>query len=257
MPTFPFRGRSINYEAVGAGDVTLCLVHGSGGNISVWRAQMAGLADVARVVAIDLPGHGRSSGDGIASIDEAADVVRGLVDALGLRRVVVGGHSMGGAVAQAFALAAPDRTAGLALIGTGARLRVMPKIIEQIAHDHVAGVHLVTDLAVAAAAPPELKCKVYDETLRVPARVLADDFRACDRFDVMARLPEIRVPTLVVCGMEDQLTPPKYAEYLRAHIAGASLVVVPAAGHYVQLERPEQVTRALREFLLTLGPARS
>jgi pimeloyl-ACP methyl ester carboxylesterase len=257
MTTVFVNGRSINYEIVGRGEPTLCLVHGSGGNIAVWRMQMDGLADVARVVLLDLPGHGRSSGDGIASIDDAVDVVRGLVEALRLPRVVIGGHSMGGAVALAFALAAPDRTAGLALIGTGARLRVLPKIIAEIEHDHPSGVQLVTDLALAAAAPAALKRKVYDESARVPARVLADDFRACDRFDVMARLAEIRVPALVVCGTEDQLTPPKYSEYLRAHLADARLVLVPGAGHYVQLERPNEVTRALRDFLVTLTPARA
>jgi pimeloyl-ACP methyl ester carboxylesterase len=254
VPTLSLNGTSIYYETAGAGGVSLVLVHGSGGNTSVWRAQMAGLADVARVLAVDLPGHGRSRGDGIESIQGAAVVVRGLTEALGLGRIVIGGHSMGGAVAQMFALTAPDRTSRLVLIGTGARLRVMPKIIETIEHDHAAGVQLVTDLAVAASAPAALKRKVYDETLRAPARILAGDFRACDRFDVMTRLEEIRVPALVVCGAEDQLTPPKYAEFLRSRIGGSSLVLVPGAGHYVQLERPDEVTHAMRRFLTTRAP---
>jgi pimeloyl-ACP methyl ester carboxylesterase len=253
MPTASVNGLTIKYESRGSSARTLCLVHGSGGNTAAWRPQMDALADVARVIALDLPGHGGSTGS-FATIDEAVAVLRGFVDALGLGRVVVGGHSMGGAIAQAFALAAPERTAGVVLVGTGARLRVLPKIIELIEQDHPAGVQLVTDLAVAATAAPALKQMVYDETLRAPARALAADFRACDRFDVMTRLGEIQVPALVVTGAEDQLTPPKYAQYFGAHIAGARVVIVPGAGHYVQLERPDEVSRAIRAFLTSSIP---
>lgn len=252
MPTIAVDGTSIHYETAGTGGVTLVLVHGSGGSTAVWRPQLDGLADVARVVAVDLPGHGRSTGHGIGSIDEAATVVRRLVDALGRAPVVIGGHSMGGAVAQHFALSSPDRTAGVVLVGTGARLRVMPKIFELIDADYPAAVRFVADVAVAPNAADAVRTAVHDQTLRTPARVLAGDFAACNVFDVMERLADIHAPTLVVCGAEDQLTPPKYAEFLRAHIAGAELAVIPGAGHYVQLERPAEVTRAIAGFLGTL-----
>src|SRR5687767_12442704 len=127
MPTVSVAGLTLSYEARGNRGPTVVLVHGSGGNTEAWRPQLDGLSDVARVVALDLPGHGRSSGS-FASIDEATMVVRAFVDAIGLAPVVIGGHSMGGAVAQAFVLADPDRTAGVMLVGTGARLRVLPRI---------------------------------------------------------------------------------------------------------------------------------
>ena len=248
MPTLPVRGETVRYESRGTLGPALLLVHGSGGNAAVWRPQIDALGDIARVIALDLPGHGGSAGS-FATIEEAVDVVRGFVEALGLAKVVIGGHSMGGAIAQGFALAAPERTAGVVLVGTGARLRVLPKIIQTLEHDHPAGVHFLVSLAVAASAPDPLKRTVFEETVRAPARSLIADFRACDRFDVMSRLGEIRAPTLVVTGIEDQLTPRKYAEYLAKHIAGAQLVLVPGAGHYVQLERPDDVSAAMRGFL--------
>ncbi|MBI1737297.1 MAG: alpha/beta fold hydrolase [Candidatus Rokubacteria bacterium] len=253
MPTLAVDAASIHYEAAGAGAVTLVLVHGSGGSTAVWRPQMDGLASVARVVALDLPGHGASTGDGFASIDDATTVVRALVDRLGLGPVVIGGHSMGGAVAQHFALTSPERTAGLVLVGTGARLRVMPKIFELIEHDYAAAVRFITDAAVAPGATDAVRAAVFDQTLRTPARVVARDFAACNAFDVMERLADIHAPTLVVCGAEDQLTPPKYAEFLRSRIAGAGLALVAGAGHYVQLERPDEVARAIARFLGTLA----
>jgi 3-oxoadipate enol-lactonase len=240
----------VHYAVTGRGETTICLVHGSGGTHGVWIRQMEGLADLVRVVAMDLPGHGDSGGDGVGTIERAADTVREVLDRVGVARAVIGGHSMGGAIAQAFALANPDRTAGLVLIGTGARLRVLPKIFEMLERDYAEGVRSVVDLAVAATTTPETRDALARQTLRNPRPVMIGDFRACHVFDVMARLGDIRAPTLVVCGEEDQLTPVKYSRYLRDHILGARLVVVPGAGHYVQLERPDETTAALRQFLL-------
>jgi pimeloyl-ACP methyl ester carboxylesterase len=253
MPILDDRSPAIHYEAAGHGPRTLVLVHGSGGSSTVWTHQLQGLADVARVIALDLPGHGKSGGTATTVIDESAAVVRRAVDALGLAAVVVGGHSMGGGVAQAFALAHRERCAGLALIGTGARLRVLPKIFELLEQDYAEGARFVTELALASSAPAELKRTVYELALAVPAATMANDFRACDAFDVRAELATITAPTVVICGAEDQLTPVRYAEYVRDHIAGARLVVVPGAGHYVQLERPAETTAALREFLIGLA----
>ncbi len=255
MPTVTVRGLAVHYESSGSGAPALCLVHGAGGSAEVWRPQLDGLASTARVVALDLPAHGGTGGDGGASIDDAASLVREIVQALGLAPVVIGGHSMGGAIAQAFALAAPELTAGVALIGTGARLRVLPKLFDLIETDYDAAVAFITDLA--PRAPASLRSAIIAQTKRTPPRILANDFRVCDRFDVTARLGEIRAPALVVCGDEDHLTPPKYAEFLQARLPSARLVMVPGAAHYVQLEQPDAVTRALAGFLTALRVPRT
>jgi pimeloyl-ACP methyl ester carboxylesterase len=84
--------------------------------------------------------------------------------------------------------------------------------------------------------------------LAVGPGVLRGDFLACDRFDVMGRLGEVRLPTLVICGEEDQLTPPKYSQFLVDHIQGARLVTIPEAGHMVMLEKPQETTDTMAGF---------
>ena len=233
--------------------MTLCFVHGSGGNARVWNRQVDELSSVT-TLAIDLPGHGSAGGAGRESIAEYASDVLARLDAAGLRRVILVGHSMGGAIAQMFALRYPERLDALVLVGTGARLRVLPRIFETLQADHEEGVRFLMTLAVAPTTSPELVARLTRETLRTPQQVIIGDFRACDAFDVMSRLPSIALPTLVVCGSEDRLTPPRYAEYLQAHIAGAHLVMVKGAGHYVQVERPDETTAAIRDFVRGLRP---
>ncbi|MBI4589406.1 MAG: alpha/beta hydrolase [Candidatus Rokubacteria bacterium] len=252
MPTQSVDGITINYLLTGSGPLTLCLVHGSGGSTLAWVRQLEGLADAARVVALDLPGHGDSAGEGSRSIDDYVSVVKAFVQAMRLGRVVLGGHSMGGAIAQATALAHPDLLSGLILVGTGARLRVLPRILELIASNYAEGCAFVNAYAFSPAASEALKEGAKAAILRTRPQVTHGDFTACNAFDVMDRVGNIRLPALVICGRDDRLTPPKYARFLAQRIPGARLVLVDKAGHYVQLEQPEIVNAEIREFLETL-----
>jgi pimeloyl-ACP methyl ester carboxylesterase len=210
MATVQLDGTDLGYEATGSGTPAVCLVHGTGG---VWMRQLEELADVARVVAPDLPGHGRTGGSLPRRIAESADWVARFLDVIGLDRVVIGGHSMGGAIALQFALSRPERVAGLALIGTGARLRVLPRLLELLATAYPEGVDVLMAMALAASAPGELRASLHRQTLTNRPSVVLADLQACDAFDALARLGEITAPTLALCGMEDQLTPPKYARF--------------------------------------------
>jgi len=111
-------------------------------------------------------------------------------------------------------------------------------------------VDLVCDYAFGPAATEQLKRLGRQRLLQTPPQVLHGDYAACDAFDVMERLGEVRSPTLVIGGTADVLTPPKYSVYLRDHIPGAELVLVDAAGHMVMLEKPEVVSRAISKFIL-------
>jgi pimeloyl-ACP methyl ester carboxylesterase len=241
------QGLAANYVETGAG-TPLVLIHGAGGSADVW-AEQAPLAAFARLLALDLPGHGPGGGSGRGSVAAYADWLEDFLDALGLDRAVVLGHSMGGAVAQWLALERPERFAGLILLSTAARLRVMPRILELLRDQPPAGRSLVASLAYSPATLPGTVTHADRLLAETPPPVVFADFVACDRFDVRERLPTLAVPTLVIVGRDDRLTPPKLAAALTAAIGGAHLAEVPDAGHYPQLEQPAAVNALVRSFL--------
>jgi pimeloyl-ACP methyl ester carboxylesterase len=252
MPYVTLAGERTFY-ALYQGDVrgkrNLVLVHGAGGSHLDWPALLRRLRE-ANVYALDLPGHGRSEGVGRSSITAYCDFFLAFLDALGLEKAIVVGHSMGGAIVLDFALHYPDRLDGLILVGSGARLRVAPAILTGILSGFEATVDLVCDYAFGPSATEQLKRLGRQRLLKTPPEVLHGDYAACDAFDVMERLGEVRRPTLVIGGTADKLTPPKYSVYLRDHIPGAELVLVDAAGHMVMLEKPEVVAKAVSKFIL-------
>ena len=239
------------YQGDVRGKCNLVLVHGAGESHLDWPAPLRRLKG-ANVYALDLPGHGRSEGPGRSSIAAYRDFLLAFLDALGLERATVVGHSMGGGIALDFALHYPARLAGLIPVGSGARLRVAPAILTGILSDFEATVDLVCEYAFGPGATDQLKRLGRQRLLETPPEVLHGDYAACDAFDVMERLGEVRCPTLVIGGTADMLTPPKYAIYLRDHIPGAELVLVDAAGHMVMLEKAEIVARAVSEFMASL-----
>jgi len=249
MPSLEVNGQTVHYVQTGGGAPALVLVHGAGGDHTTWMRQLEGLADSATVVALDLPGHGASSGDGCRAVADYAAAVRGFLAALGRGSVVLGGHSMGGAIAQTVALTAPELLAGLVLVGTGARLRVFPKLFELMEKDYAEGVAFVTGYAWSRSSPEALRGGGRSTMSATRPAVTIGDFTACDGFDVMDRIGHVRLPALVIVGEDDELTPPKYAEFLARAIPGARLTRIPRAGHYVSLEQPDEVNHAIRSFL--------
>jgi pimeloyl-ACP methyl ester carboxylesterase len=230
--------------------VPLVLVHGAGGTHLHWPEAIRTLPG-RRVLAVDLPGHGQAPLPGETTIPGYAGAILGMLDALGIPRAVVAGHSMGGAVALSLAMDAPDRVAGLFLVGTGARLRVAPAILEGSA-DPARSTETAEAMAAFSFGPSasaEARAAHVRAVAAQPAGVLHDDLAACDAFDAMARLGSIRAPTFVVVGEEDRLTPPKYAAFLRERLPGEGLLLVPGAGHMVATEAPAEVTAAAAAFL--------
>jgi pimeloyl-ACP methyl ester carboxylesterase len=230
------------------GGPELVLVHGAGGSRLHWPAELRRM-DGATVYSLDLPGHGRSEGPGRETIESYVSAVVDFLDQVGVASPVVVGHSMGGAVAQELALAEPERVSALVLVGTGARLRVDPAILKGIRHDFGRVVDLITEYAWSPDADPALKDTSREALRDAGPDVLLGDFLACDRFDVMERVGEIRLPTLLLVGSEDLLTPVKYSRFLAERIAKADLEVVERAGHMVMLEQPDAVGDAVRRFV--------
>lgn len=242
----------LHHGAARAGAAPLVLIHGAGGNLMHWPGELRRLPG-RTVYALDLPGHGRSGGAGRTEIGAYAEAVRGWAEALGLPALVLAGHSMGGAVAQEFALRYPGRLAGLVLVGAGARLRVAPQILTGIVSDFPGTTALLAGWTHGEHVDPNL-LRLYTRRLReVSPPVIHGDFVACDAFDRRADVGSIALPTLILCGEADRMTPPKFSQYLHEQITGSQLVVLPEAGHMVMLEQPAAVAGAVARFLGGFG----
>jgi pimeloyl-ACP methyl ester carboxylesterase len=227
----------------------LVLIHGAGGSRLHWPPQLRRMPG-ATVYALDLPGHGRAAGSGCETIEGYAAAVASFLEQVVANPAVIVGHSMGGAIAQRLALNKEERVSSLVLVATGARLRVAASILESIQQDFESAVDLITGYAWSSGVDPPLM-EVGRNALRdTGADVLLGDFLACDRFDVMRRLGEIELPTLVIGGSADRLTPLKYGQFLEEQIPNAWLMTVEGAGHMVMLERSEQVADAVKSFVM-------
>lgn len=240
----------MNIEIYGSG-TTCVFIHGAGGSILSWLPQKAYFERSNRVVLVDLPGHGRSGGSSLSSIDAYAEVVGDALEATGCGPAYIAGHSMGGAVAMRLAISRPSLAKGLILIATGAKLKVYPAILEGILRDKEATARMIMDTAFSDAVPAAFKDRVFEEYMKNDARTIFDDFTACDTFDLMGKLDVITVPTLVICGTADRFTPPGYSRYLADAIPGANLALIADAGHMVMIEKPAEVNVAIDRFVNT------
>ncbi len=255
MPTVSVDGTEVYYAQAGEG-LPLLFVHGSGGDHTLWGHQLSALRDRFTVAALDLNGHGKSprreNSNANSALELYAQDALAVLNALAQETgegVVLLGHSLGGAVALSVALRRPSNLRALGLIGTGAKLKVHPDILRLIDEDFEKAIDFILQWAFAPNPPAELYQRAKEQMLRNGQRALRRDFHACNAFDVMNCLGEITVPTLVVVGREDKLTPLKYSEYLQQHIPGAILEVIKGAGHMVMLERPEALNDVIRRSM--------
>jgi len=232
------------------GHLPVILLHGAGGSYLSWPVRVRRMPGL-RVFALDLPGHGNSPERRGLSIHAYAACVRDWMEAVGLSRAVMVGHSMGGAIAITLALESPQHTLGLALLGSATRLRVNPALIEASANpaSFPVAVEKVIQWSFSRGAPANLRSLVGRRLAGISPNLLHDDFLACDAFDVSARLGQISCPTLVMCGADDRMTSLRESQALVEAIPGASLQVIAGAGHMVMLEKPDEVAVALQEYI--------
>lgn len=254
-------GRQVACDDTGGAGVPLVLVHGFPLDRTVWADQTSGLADVARVVAIDLPGFGGSDAPlGPVTVDAYADHVRDTLDALGLGTVVLGGVSMGGYVAMAFHRRHPARLRGLVLVDTragadSAEAKKARDAAIALARAEGAGAiaaqmigKLLTPAHAAEGDP--LRTRLLAMMGAQPRETVVAALGALrDRPDASASIRTIAVPTLVVSGADDLIIPPTEAAAMHAAIPASRLAILPGAAHLPNVETPGQFNAAVRSFL--------
>jgi pimeloyl-ACP methyl ester carboxylesterase len=257
MSEVTIRGRRLGYEAqphdFDRSVLSVVFIHGTGGDREDWRAQLDGLSRMANIIAIELPGHGQSDPPGETAVDAYAQWVSDFVETLGLQKVMLFGCSLGSAIAQWIALQRPSWLRALGVVGGGARLRVHPAFLDGVLQDREKAMKEFAAFAVASHGSEAAQSETLRKFMSNPAELIHGDLTACNEFDAMGRVAEISVPTLIVVGEEDRLTPPKYAQYLHDQISHSSLKVIPAAGHVAMMEKPKEFNSALAEFVRGLG----
>lgn len=245
-----FHEAKVFSEGEGTTSAPLILIHGAGGSHLHYPPELRRLNGF-KVATLDLPGHGKSEGVGKQNINDYVKNILDFLDALNLPAAVIIGHSMGSAIALQLALNAPDRVLGLVLLGSGSRLRVAPSILENTASE--ATFPLAVKSIVEASFSPETSSRLKElatkKMLETRHTVLHGDFIACNNFDVSENLGDIQSPTLIICGTEDKMTPPKYSKSLHEEIPNSELALIEGGGHMVMLEKPRQVADVIERFV--------
>jgi pimeloyl-ACP methyl ester carboxylesterase len=226
-------------------------VHDAGSNGHVWQGQLEAFGGDHSPVAFDFPGHGRSGGtEGFRSIEEYANFLILVLEALQLPRCVLVGHGMGGAVAVAAALSHPQRVRALALVGTGVPPEVAPEVLrtwEEVMRGRAP--QPFTTEAFSSQTDFALMRKVWTEQVQTDPRVRYYDLVAHADYDPQPHLARLRLPVLLLVGRDDQVTPVDAVRRLHEAIDGSNLAEIEGAGHWVAVEKQEEFNRALGDFL--------
>ena len=225
---------------------TMVMIHGSGSGRESWHYQLEAFSGSH---AINLPGH--PEGEFLETREACAAWVHAYIAEEKVEDVVLAGHSLGGGVALQYALDYPGQVKGLVLVGSGARLRVHPKALSDLEAQVASGASFDPMQGFDLIAP-EVAEVLARRRVENGLAARLNDLKACDAFDVIARLDEITVPVIAICGTEDVMTPPKYSEFLEARLPNASSVVLTGGTHQVHLEQPEPVNEAIGAFLAGL-----
>ena len=251
-------------KAFDAAQPTVVLIHGALGDHSVWAWQSRFLAHHGyNVLAVDLPGHGRSAGEAPATVEQAADFIAALLDAAGAPRAALVGHSWGSLIALEAAARLGARASHLVLIGTAHPMRVSAALIEASQHTPEQAIKMINLFSRSTLAPPSgAGAWVYGAGMALGRKVLAGNrqanvlhraFVACDSYaGGDAAVAALACPVLFLLGARDQMTPPKAAQGL---IAGARAsgqrveVVQLPVGHQQMAEAPKATLDAIRKFL--------
>lgn len=242
---------------------TVVFLHGVLNDHSVWILQTRWFAHHGwNVLAPDLPGHCRSAGEPPRSVQEGAAFTLALLDAAGVKKAALVGHSFGSLIAVEAAARAPKRITHLVMVGTASPMKVSPALLENAQHQPMKAIDMVNTFSHSMLAPPPSALGpgtwLYGGSRALMRRVLASNpqvnvfhrgFVACDSYaGAEAAMAQVKCPVLFVLGKADAMTPPKAALPLQRNAVDGRTVLVDG-GHQMMTEAPDQVLFALRDFL--------
>jgi 3-oxoadipate enol-lactonase/4-carboxymuconolactone decarboxylase len=258
MPKIVANGVELFYDLTGPEGAPVVVFSNSlSGTVEIWDDVVPAIAGSYRCLRYDMRGHGRSGTcDQAITVDDLAGDLIALLDAVGIAKAHVVGLSLGGMVAQALASAHPERVASLVLMATSPYLPPPQFWRDRAATVRADGVAAVVDTVIGRWFTAPFYEQASDTVARIRERFVAVDpagyARCCEAIaamDLRERLGRIGAPTLIMVGVDDQVTPLAMAEDMRSRIAGAELVVLPNAAHLMAVERPDVVAAYLRAFL--------
>jgi pimeloyl-ACP methyl ester carboxylesterase len=238
----------------------ILLLHGTGVSARSWTLQLQNLGRTLQVLAVDLPGHGESDPIDEATLEGYADAAYSLLDALGTGPVFVAGHSLGGAVAQVLGARHPEAVRGLALLSTCVKLpetdgrsqrlyRCLPAPIRKVLF-----LWMANKILFAPSASRQAVALGMEEILTCRPETTVKDVAAAQAVDLLELARNLRVPTLILCGDRDRLTPLALSDRLNELIPGSRLRIVKGAGHMLPMEAPGQVNQELLDFVNSVAP---
>jgi pimeloyl-ACP methyl ester carboxylesterase len=250
---FDYKGKHIYYK-INSNDsnTVIIFIHGSGGDSNTWQNQFKMSNDYS-IIALDLPSHGKSEKFDNLSLDLYVDVLKTLVNSLNYERIFVCGHSLGGAIIQSYYFLYPSDLTALILMSTGAKLRVSPAILESLKKDYEVYLKNLNNVAFSKNTTNNIIEEYQDKSSSIGAEVTYQDFKICDNFDTLEKTNLINAPCLIICGIDDKLTPVKYSRYFNEKIGNSKLVLVEDAGHMVMLEKYEEVNSFIIKFINDLN----
>lgn len=257
MPFADIDGLKIHFytqQATATEQRRLMYVHGTGCNARLWLRHMRAIAASHTSVAIDLPGHGRSTGLGFRGAADYAHYCIELANYLEWDEFVLVGHSLGGAIALTVASYDAERLSGLVLVDTGARLRVSPDVLES-ARRVAAGMEPLPQdphWSYAPSTPQSVIDEIAVTIKDTDPVVTYRDWIADDSFDFMSRIQHIAVPTFAICGAQDELTPMRNHLYFRDTMPDCELAVIESSGHWPYYEQPVVFDETVATFLQQL-----
>ena len=229
------------------------LIHGAGSSHLSWPAEIRRIKGF-RVLSLDLPGHGSSTGSAEQNINEYAQMLSQFMETSGIYKALLVGHSMGGAIALQKTLNQPKNTIGMVLISSGAYLGHQNEILEYLANPatYNKALKLIQEKTFNALTDQDLILKSIQILKKTRPGVLYCDWLACSKFDLRSEIKKIKTPACILTGSADQMVPPSFSYFLQSNLKKSELQILRNQGHLPQLEVPQLVRDKLLHFVNSL-----